>query len=462
MVRSPLVDLLLEQAEHIRAFHGCEVLNASHVTAAVLNFCSRAYTGICISDGRFQPLIFEEERLRLVFSKVIRLKGYLNNLLYRTEFKDLATPLDLSLCEQIAEARNETVIFADALFLCTLLQLPEKAEKVIVGVRSKEDILAKLEETDHGIYDYVLESVDKARLALDEKANMAKELRDWKPADKFAEPEELAERIFSQIEICEKENSLDMKIPGFFGKASLKLTVHQADGIWYVHDNGCVLRHLSRRLSDKAKLERVLKKVCHSGLIQNGKIVGNFSGYHRFFYYLQRLVFIAHADLYYTKAEKALYIKDRGEVYVPLKNAEPMNKELLLEELKKGIWISYDVTTGLSVSLGTTFSTFTTHPSFVLELPEDGFIRLRDGRFGEVEGEIFEAFYWDHEDLSPYTEFIRRFTHRFGGEFDGENVYLTERGEKYFSALCRFFNLSVLLSEVGDTIALPKLRKKRI
>lgn len=461
MVRSPLVDLLLEKAEVIRASCGAEMLNASHVAAAVVDYCSQAYTGICISDGKFQPIPFEEERLRLVYSKVVRLKGYLKNLLNRSEFTKAAVPFELTLCEKIAAGRSAHVISADTVFLCALIRLPEKAEKVIVGVGSEADIQERLAETDRGVYDFVLEGIDKVRLALDEKANTAKKMRDWKPAGKFAEPEVLPEMLFSQIELRERGNCLDLKLPGFFGKASLTLTVHQVGESWYLHDNGGAIRHLSNHLKDDAKLKRALKKVCHSGVIQKGRIVGSFSNAFLFFNYLQRLVFIAHADLFYTKAEKALYEKDRGVEYVPLKKAEPMNRELLLETLKKGIWVSYDENEGLRISFDTLFSLFSTHPSFVLELPEDGFIRICDGRFGQVEGEIFEAFYWDHEDLSLYTEFIRKFTDRFGAEFDGESVYLTEKTERYFSALCRFWNLAILLSELGGRIALPKLRQRR-
>ncbi len=456
MVRSPLVDQLLEKAELIRASCGGEVLNASHVAAAVVDYCSREYTGICISDGRFQPVLFEEERLRLVYSKVIRLKGYLKNLLYRTEFARSESPFDFSMCEKITVVRNKPVISADTMFLCTLIQLPEKAEKVVFGVKSEEDILARLSETDRGVYDYVLEGIEKVRLALDEKANTAKKMRDWKPAGKLAEPEELPEMLFSRVQTCERGNCLDLKIPGFFGKASLKLTVHQVGDVWYLHDNGCAIRHLSNRLNDDEKLKRALKKVCHAALIQKGRVVGNFSNALRFFYYLQRLVFIAHADLYYTKAEKALYTKDYDEVYVPFGYADPMNRELLSETLKKGILVSYDENQGLRIGIDTLFSLFSTHPAFALETVDDGLLRIRDGRLGQEEGEIFEAFYWDHGNLSPYTAFIRKFTDRFGAEFDGESVSLTENKEKYFSALCRFFNLAVLLSELGGRIALPK------
>ena len=461
MLRSPLADLLLEDAEKIRTACGGEVLNASHVALAAVEYCSREYTGICISDRNFQLIPFEEERLRLAFSKTVKLKGYLKNLLSRAEFQAAPIPFASSLCEKISEKRNSSVLSADALFLCALAQLPEKAEKVIAGALTEAEIQGRLEEIDREVFDFVLESLEKVRLSLNEKAKMAKEMRDRKSAEKIAEPEELREMLFSAMELRETGNRLEMKIPEFFGRSALKLNVHYVDGVWYVHDNGCAIRHLSRSLKDDAKLSRVVKKVCHSGLIQKGKIVGNFSNAFRFFYYLQRLVFIAHGDLFYTRLEKALYEKDSSEVYVPLSKAEPLDRDLLAETLKKGIWASYDENKGLLISFDMLFSLFSTRPSFALQPMDGGMLCITDGRRGKTEGEIFEAFYWDHEDFSPYSDFIRNFTDRFGGEFDGESVSLTDKKEKLFSALCRFFQMAVLLSELGGKIALPKPSKEK-
>ena len=160
MLRSPLVDLLLENAEKIRAACGGEVLNASHVALAAVEYCGTEYTGICISDRNFQPIPFEEERLRLAFSKTVKLKGYLKNLLSRAEFRDAPSPFEISSCEKIAEKRNSSVISADALFLCALAQLPEKAGKVIAGVLDEGDSLARLGETDREVFDFVLESLE--------------------------------------------------------------------------------------------------------------------------------------------------------------------------------------------------------------------------------------------------------------------------------------------------------------
>ncbi len=461
MTHTTLLDLLVKSADEIRADLGDEALCASHIATAVVCFCDKEYTGVCPSDQTYFPVRFEEERLRLIYSKEIKLKGYFKNILSRKEIRDGEEPFDFHFCEKIATARNAHVLSADVLFLCALKQLGDKARKVICGAGSEEEILARLLDTDGIIYDYVIESVEKVRLALEKKAEEAKHLRDWKPARKFAESATLSDLFFSRMEVTERDGRIHLKIPKFFGTSDLKLTVHSAGGVWYVHDNGCAIRHLSRHLGDQRKLETVLKKVCHSRLIQKGKVVGNFSTAYRFFYYLQKLVFIAHADLYYTKAEKPLYTKDKGEVYVPFDKAENTDASLLLHELKKGIWFSYDENEGLTVSLDTLFSLFSTRPAFALETLENGLIRVRDLRAGKTEGEIFEAFYWDHEDLAPYTDFIRKFADRFGAEFDGKSLYLEENAEKHFSALCRFFNLAVLLSEVGHDIALPKLPARR-
>ena len=75
-----------------------------------------------------------------------------------------------------------------------------------------------------------------------------------------------------------------------------------------------------------------------------------------------------------------------------------------------------------------------------------------DSRKGKTEGEIFEAFYWSYNDITPYTDFIRVFADRFGAVLEDKNIYLTDVRKNWLPALLRFINTAVLLSEFGHNI----------
>lgn len=89
-----------------------------------------------------------------------------------------------------------------------------------------------------------------------------------------------------------------------------------------------------------------------------------------------------------------------------------------------------------------------------IESTPDGRIRISDRRKGNFEGDIFENFYFGNDDLTPYSRFITKIASRFGGEFDGKNIYLTEKPENFFKAAVKFFNMAVILSLFGQKIAL--------
>ena len=71
---------------------------------------------------------------------------------------------------------------------------------------------------------------------------------------------------------------------------------------------------------------------------------------------------------------------------------------------------------------------------------------------------MFEAFYWDHDDIAKYSDELKPYLERFGVDFNGKDVFVSDSAEKLVDAIMRFFNLSVLLSEFGGLILLPKGR----
>ena len=101
---------------------------------------------------------------------------------------------------------------------------------------------------------------------------------------------------------------------------------------------------------------------------------------------------------------------------------------------------------------------FSGRAAFLIETLDEKHIRISDRKKNKIEGEIFEAFYWSNDDISPYTPFVSKVAERFGAEFDGRNLYLTEKSTAFFGAVLRFFNLAVVLSEFGHNITLPGKR----
>jgi hypothetical protein len=136
--------------------------------------------------------------------------------------------------------------------------------------------------------------------------------------------------------------------------------------------------------------------------------------------------------------------------------ADPLDAAALLDELKNSIHFDYDENKGLYYWLDTNYSFSSGRASFLVETLERKRIRISDKNKGKIEGEIFEAFYWDNDDISPYSKFLSKITARFGAEFDGRDVFLSDKAENLFPAMVKFFNLAVLLSEFGHDIAVRK------
>jgi len=459
MLQTVLVKTILENAEDIKKEFGCEFLCASHVAVAVADFCSNKYIGFSVSD--FNLPRFEEERLRYIFSKEVKLTSYFRIRLKNNVKSGVPEDrFDIAHCECIAESRGAGVLSADIVFLCALQELHPSYKPVLKSISTDESVIALLQDVDKNIYDYVVNSIDKICSELKKKSCEAAAIRDWKPAEKFAEPRELSEMFFEKIGKTRKNNVLTLNFPKFFGDTDLKVSIHKADGIYYVNDNGRAIKHLAKRLDDGKKLERAIPKVCAPCWIYKGRITGCFSNAYQFIYYLKMLVFVAHGDLYYTKADQPLYYKEKSYVYVDTDRAEAFDEAELLNELKSGINFCYDENSGLYCWLEAKYSLFSGRAAFLMETLEKGNIRISDKKKGRIEGEIFEAFYWDNDDIATYHKFITKITERFGAEFDGRNVYLTDKAKDFHKSIFKFFNLAVLLSEFGHDIALPKIRKK--
>jgi hypothetical protein len=462
MFQTELLKSLLAQANAIKDQYGSACLWASHIAAAAVDYCKSDYTGICISDINYRGITYEEERLRWILAKEVKLSAYFRLRLSRNAKAGITeTPFDFSGCEAIAASRGVDALSADVAVLCAFSQLHESYKGAVRTVTTESAVLSCLQELDLGIYDYVIASLHGICAKLEKKATQAAALRDWKPAPKFAEPEELYARFFAGIEKTTSGNCITLKLPDFFGGTDLKLSIHQVNNCYYIHDNGCALRHLAKHLPDESKLDRVLKKVCHARRIHGKRITGRFAAGYTLLHYLQMLVFIAHADLYYTRAKRQLYPADKGVVYIDAKHAQPLDEEALLAEMKKAIGFYYSEDLGLCCWLDTKYSTFSHCAAFLIETLDDGQIRISDKRKGNTEGGFWEAFYWDNTDISPYSPHITQIAQRFKAEFENGNLFLTTKQQKLLPALFHFFNLAILFSEFGHDIALPRLGIRR-
>ena len=464
MTHTVLLKEILERANRIKEEFGGEYLCASHIAVAVTDFCRTKYTGFAVSDMTYWPDRFEEERLRYVFSKETRVANYFRIRLSQNAKNGVQeNAFDFNGCERIAALRKAEVLSSDVVFLSALASVHESYRRIVQTVNSEEAVLNRLQDVDANVYNYVIEHIEEVCAELKKKSDEATAIRDWKPATKFAEPEELPRLAFDGIATKHTGTVTTVRIPKFFGNTGLTLSVHRVDGIYYVHDNRCALRYLARRLQDADQYERAVRKVCHKHRIDKGRITGSFSNVTGFMYYIKDLVFVAQADLYYPSAKHQLCFKDKGYVYIPEDQAEPFEEAELINMLKESVNAYYDENMGLCCWLNAGNSPFQTRYSFLVETVDDGHIRFSDRLKGKYEGELLEPCYWYHDstDISAYGRLFTRFAERFGGEFDGKNIYLTARSKDFQRALFQFFQLATLVSRLGHSIALPKLTCKR-
>lgn len=449
MTQTPLAEAILKRAAAIQAEHGSAELCASHVAAAVAEFCTDTYTGLDFAPYCYPR--FEQERLRYLFSGEVKPSGYFRLRLRQNQKAGVQEGcFDLAACEEIAAQREAAMLSADVLFLSALIQLHESYRKPVKSAHSREAVLALLEDADVNIYDYVIEKIQGVCKLLQAKAQEAAAIRDWKPKEAFATPEQLTAQFYEKIQKSRAGDVLTLRLPRFFGTTDLKMSIFRVGDIYYIHDNGCALRHLAKQVSDPKKRERVQRKVCHAGAISKGRITGSFIKAWQFVYYLQGLCFIAHGDLFYTRLERQLYREDVK--FLQPSRAEPLDEEALLAELKTAITFGYDENRGLYYWLDTRYSLSSTRCAFLMETLADGRLRISDMRKGQTEGEIFEQFYWDHQDLSLSRKFIDRVAARFGGVFNGEEVFVTDTQDRFYRAMVRFFNMAVVLSELGHEV----------
>ena len=155
MVKTALFKYILKRANEVKDEFHSEYLAASHIAAAVADFCANRYTGLTPTE-LLSSTRFEEERLRYLFSKEIKLASYFRVCLSRNIKEAInEEPFEEACCERIASSRETDLLTADILFLCVLKELKQPYRAMIRNIISDDSILAALEDADKNIYDYV-------------------------------------------------------------------------------------------------------------------------------------------------------------------------------------------------------------------------------------------------------------------------------------------------------------------
>ncbi len=455
MKHSEILTNILASAEKMREENDFKYVSPALIVAACSEFQAQVYTGL---SECFYPERFEEERLRLGYKLIFKLSVSKKSFYIRkisADRQNLDIPFSFNKAEEIAKLRDKEILSADYVLLCAFSLIPSEYRFCLPQYKTEFDVIDLLTQIDANIYNYVINLGKGVVEKVNKKINEAIYLRDWRPKEKFVEPKELSHIFFDAVKTEYSNKILNINVPSFFDGNDLNLSLHYFDEVFYVTDNGSCIDFLSKRV-DEQKLNRILKKVVDNHWLKNGAVVGFFTTFHQFFYYLQRLIFIAWGDLVYTKNDKKFYRAHREECdYIDSDKAQDFDYQKFLSEFKKHLYFRYDENVGLIFSVDSTYANFSTCISFQIETNADKII-ISDRHKGNIEGEIFESFYWDHDDIMLYEKFIKKFLKPFNAELIDKNVYLIDNKENWLNAQFRFINLAVLLSEAGHNINLPK------
>lgn len=462
MKHSTLLKKILENAEKIRVESGGKHLCASFIVAAVCDFCSCDYNN---SEMRDDAERFEEERLRYAYSQIIKIRGSIGKIYIRKVSlapEILDKEFDFTECEKIAETRGKIRVSADVVFLIAIKSIPAQYKLCRSSYRGEFSVIDFLSDIDANIYAYAVELIEGVYKRFKEKKEQAIYFRDWKPARKFAEPEELKKQFFGMIKTEFSGKILHITIPFFFGDDALKLSVHKIGDAYHLHDNGCAMNHLKKNVEDQEKYERILKKVCGEQWIGEKRVTDRFSQTYYLFRYLHRLVLIANADLFYSRMVKRHYDGFDRCYYKNEEKAENFKAEELVQKIKKSIGIHYDEYKGILMWSGISYVNSTRNACYLLETLDNNKVKISDGHKGHWEGYIFENFEWVCGNIKQYSRIVKKYTKRFGAVFEDEDVYLIDDCENWVQAWMKYINVGVLLSELGSCIRLPKKKEKEV
>ena len=482
MVKTALYKLVLKRANEVKSEFNSAYLTAAHIAVAVADFCATRYTGLTpielLSAARF-----EEERLRYIFSKEIKLASYLRVCLSRhNEAYTTEEPFEEACCERIAILRETDLLTADVLFLCALKELQQPYRAVARNMISEDRILEALQDADKNVYDYVIDKIDDICGELKKKSDEAKAIRDWKPAAKFVEPKELIKQLFCNICTSYENNVLQIEIPHFLRGTDLILSIYKVKDHYIVHDNGSAFKSLSQRI-DNMKLRKVFSLIWGESNVQDNKLFTEFTDVKSVLYFIQEVILTANADLYYEYFVEDTY-QDRHyiescDVLQNEQQAKAFDEKAFLDILKETVTICYDENKGLLLRLDTKYCHCSYGIKVLIETLEDGTLRFSDAYKNKKyeTGEMLEAFYFGstEENDAMYYEVMQKLAAPFGmlidmtssiifpeygrQEHNHKNPYMLSTADNWLLDFYNFMNSAVLISVVADRINYQKLRE---
>jgi len=455
---------ILAKAEEIRILNSSEYISAPCIIAAVAHFCGVPYKGITPYDDRPYPEWYEEERLRYIYGRIFKAGADMINTTFTrrlsTEFwtydRDFLFEEAASL-EECAKKRNKGEISAENIFLAAVKKMhPDHRKGANPEFKEDFSIDEIISETDSNILDYVIDEIEKITAQLNKKVEIARQERDWKPAEKFAEPEAVLSAIFGNVKPSLGDNTLNLTLENFFSckNEDLNLEIAFCEGFYYVHDNGCALHVLQRNVQDRIKFNLILDKIKEIFPLRDTKAVYEFGKISEIFSYLQMLIFIANADLYWRNLTDDGFLCDTTVEFIDDFRKEAFNTNQFLEALKRNFECRYDQNRGISLRIGMTYSANNTPVGYIFK-KEETEVSITDFAMERTEGSIFENLIKQNKNISDYSVYIKRVCRRFGCDFNDGQLSLTFF-EKNDSAaeLLKFVNAAVLLSELGRAIDL--------
>jgi len=461
---SELTKDILEKAEEIRILNSSEYISAPCIIAAVAHFCGVPYKGITPYDDRPYPEWYEEERLRYIYGRIFKAGADMINTTFTrrlsTEFwiydRDFLFE-EAAALEECAKKRNKGEISAENVFLAAVKKMqPDHRKGANPEFKRDFSIDEIIAETDSNIFDYVIDEIEKITAQLNKKVEIARRERDWQPAQKFAEPQRVLNAVCGSVQSSLNDKSLNLTFKNFFAckNEDLNLEIAFCEGFYYVHDNGCALRILQKNVPDRMKFNLIADKIKASVPLWDNKVVYEFGKISEIFRYLQILIFVANADLYYHNLTNNGFFCDTSVKFIDDFRKEAFNTKEFLESLKRNIECRYDQNRGVCVRIGMTYSTNTTPVGYIFKKEETA-VSVSDFAMDRAEGSIFENLIKQNKRVSDYSVYIRRICRRFGCNFADEQLTLTfpEKNDPIVE-LMKFINAAVLLSELGCAIEL--------
>lgn len=484
MKQTELLSKILEKAEEVKIEYNGEELSAFHIAVAFADFCSTEYNGFSVSDKTFFPNWYEEERLRLIYGKVLKNSSFFKLRLKKAikEGSKEYSAFDFSECERIAAERDNEILSSDLVLLCVLKEVMPECRPIYRVEVNEGTIIPLLEFIDANIYDYTVKSVEAVCNKLMEKANLAAYKRDWKPAEKFIEPQELMNQLFDGISLNFNNNVLQITIPKFLRETDLKLSIYKVNDCYVIHDNGCAVECLSKRI-DNTRLQKALDLIWGKSNVQDNKIFTKFNDVKSVLYFIQEVILTANADLYYEYFKEELFGHRRYieplSVLEKEQQAEEFDLHSFIDDLKETVTVNYEEERGLLLRLDSKYCNCSYKIKLLIETLDDGTLRFSDAyKNTKYEtGEMLEAFNSGSEAKydDMYYEVMQKLAKPFGMEFDmtssiifpeyrgyrhnHKNPYMLSSADGWISDFYNFMNSAVLISVVADRINYKKLRE---